>query len=190
VGTNLPAALRALADCGLADQLEQIKITPEYLSTEEMSKLWTAVQSHYRPTAAYMATVVLIESSQARAPLPVLTAHRRQAEPVPPFPTIESALPTKQPAAPWATVDITGHHLDGTNRLLSNSAFKSNGVTAAGGSAPDAAHRSRSPVGVYQLAVRVRRESSRARATVGSAHRAVTTPCRPASRGTGGTTIT
>ena len=49
--------------CGLADQLEQIKITPEYLSTEEMSKLWTAVQSHYRPTAAYMATVVLIEST-------------------------------------------------------------------------------------------------------------------------------
>ena len=27
----------------------------EYLNTEEMSKLWTAMQSHYRPTAAYMA---------------------------------------------------------------------------------------------------------------------------------------
>src|SRR4030095_303497 len=72
LGTALPPALQALAECGLADQLEQIKITPEYLNTEEVSKLWTAVQSHYRPTAAYLATVVLIESTlPARAPLPV-----------------------------------------------------------------------------------------------------------------------
>ena len=32
-----------------------------------MSKLWTAVQSHYRPSAAYVATVVLIESSKTDA---------------------------------------------------------------------------------------------------------------------------
>src|SRR5439155_24551314 len=61
VGNVLPPALRALADSRLEDQIEQIKITPEYLNTEEMSKLWTATQSHFRPTAAYMASVVLIE---------------------------------------------------------------------------------------------------------------------------------
>lgn len=166
VGTTLPPALRALADCGLADQVEQIKITPEYLSTEEMSKLWTAVQSHYRPTAAYLATVVLIESSRpARAPLPVLS-RVVIAEPsiVPPFPTIQSVLATnKQPAATvGATVDITGHHLDGTNRavVLSNPRFQiDQEVPAAAGTSstamqfvvPDL------PVGIYQLSVRVTR---------------------------------
>jgi hypothetical protein len=177
VGTTLPPALRALADCGLADQVEQIKITPEYLSTEEMSKLWTAVQSHYRPTAAYLATVVLIESSQpARAPLPVLSRGPRDlatgldrgviTEPglVPPFPTIQSVLAiNKQPAATvGAPVAIAGHHLDGTNRLivLSNARFQiDQEVPAAAGTSstamqfvvPDL------PVGIYQLSVRVTR---------------------------------
>jgi len=175
VGTILPPALRALASCGLADQFEQIKITPEYLSTEEMSKLWTAVQSHYRPTAAYMATVVLIESTRpARAALPVLsrgimdqaTGRDRGvvAEPslLPPFPAIHSVEPaTLQPAvAVGGTVNITGHHLDGTNRaaVLSNSRFGiEQQVPAAPGESstlvqfvvPDL------PVGIYQLAVRL-----------------------------------
>src|SRR5439155_2044061 len=47
-GATLPPALRALADCGLDSQVEQIRIRPEYLNTEEISKLWTAIQSHYR----------------------------------------------------------------------------------------------------------------------------------------------
>jgi hypothetical protein len=175
VGTTLPPALRALANCGLADQVEQIKITPEYLSSEEMSKLWTAVQSHYRPTAAYMATVVLIESAlPARAPLPVLsrgplnpaTGRDRGvvAEPglLPPFPMIESAVPASlQPAATvGGTVNITGHHLDGSSRsvVLSNSRFQlEHEAAAAAGTAssnmqfvvPDL------PAGVYQLAARL-----------------------------------
>ena len=70
----LPTVYRALRASDLADQIEQIKITPEKMDTEELSKLWTALQAHYRPTAPYLATVVLIESTKpARAPLPVLT---------------------------------------------------------------------------------------------------------------------
>ena len=104
VETTLPPALRALAECGLADQVEQIKLVPDPLSTEEMSKLWTAVQSHYRPTAAYVATVVLIESSKPTKPtLPVLTRGPVdpvtklergvvvQADLLPPFPTIQTS---------------------------------------------------------------------------------------------------
>ena len=53
VGAELPAALRAVADCGLADQLELLKITPQTLSIDELSKLWTATQSSIRPSAAY-----------------------------------------------------------------------------------------------------------------------------------------
>jgi hypothetical protein len=175
----LTPLLQALADCGLADQVEQIKITPEYLSTDEMSKLWTAVESHYRPSTAYLATVVLIESVQPTRPtLPVLS--RGPVDPVtgrdrgvvvepsllPPFPTIESAVPTsKQPAASVGeTVDITGHHLDGTNRVivLSNTRFQiEEEVTEDfGGSStlikftvPNPPPHL--PVGIYQLAVRV-----------------------------------
>jgi hypothetical protein len=67
----LPVGPLAAAD--LADQVEQIKIASQPMNTEEVSKLWTALQAHYRPTAAYHVSVVLIESSKpARAPLPVL----------------------------------------------------------------------------------------------------------------------
>jgi hypothetical protein len=46
------------------------------MSVEEMSKIWTALQSQYRPTAVYKATVVLIETVKAVRPtLPVRTRH-------------------------------------------------------------------------------------------------------------------
>jgi hypothetical protein len=57
----------------LADQLELIKISPVFLGTEDLSKLWTAMQARYRPTMAYMASVVLIQgTAPAKAALPVL----------------------------------------------------------------------------------------------------------------------
>jgi hypothetical protein len=63
----------ALAKSDLAEQVEQVRITLETLNTEEVSKLWSAIQAHYRPTAAYLVTVVLIESKKpGRSPLPVL----------------------------------------------------------------------------------------------------------------------
>lgn len=72
VGGGLPPTLQALSTSELAEQVEQIKLTPEVLSTEELSKLWAAFQAKYRPTAAYMATVVLIESRKSTKPaLPV-----------------------------------------------------------------------------------------------------------------------
>lgn len=176
LGTALPPALQALAECGLADQLEQIKITPEYLNTEEVSKLWTAVQSHYRPTAAYAATVVLIESNAAaRTPLPVLSrgpvdvdSGRDRGvvvEPslLAPLPTLESVVPKSlDPVATVnAVVDLNGHHLDGTagTVLLTNDRLQLTQEVALdpGGSSaaqpftlpPDL------PVGVYQVALRV-----------------------------------
>ena len=174
VGTTLPPALRALADCGLADQVELVKVTPEYLSTEEMSKLWTAVQSNYRPTAAYLASVVLIESSvPTRATLPVLSRGPVDAttgldrgvvvQPslLPPFPAVQSVTPKSlEPAATvGATVNITGQHLDGTNRviLLSNTRFEIEEEVAA----PDGSSTTvqfavpNLPAGIYQLAVRL-----------------------------------
>ena len=71
-GGTLPPNLRALSTSGLADQMEMIKIVPEVLNTEEISKLWTAFQTNYRPTTAYRVTVVLIESEKStKTALPV-----------------------------------------------------------------------------------------------------------------------
>jgi len=69
---GLPPELRALSTSELAEQIELIKIIPESLNTEEISKLWAAFQAKYRPTSAYQATVVLIESQKStKSALPV-----------------------------------------------------------------------------------------------------------------------
>ncbi|HEY4086595.1 MAG TPA: DUF4255 domain-containing protein [Bryobacteraceae bacterium] len=73
-GGNLPASMLNLFTSGLADQIEQIKIWPQMLTTEEISRLWTAFQAKYRPTAAYQVSVVLIESERStKKALPVQT---------------------------------------------------------------------------------------------------------------------
>jgi hypothetical protein len=111
-GGILPPAVGALVASDLAEQLELVKVTPHALSTEETSKLWTAFQAKYRPSASYVATVVLIAADQpTRGALPVLSrgpvdpASRTErgvvAQPslAPPFPALESALPpASQPA--------------------------------------------------------------------------------------------
>lgn len=61
----------------LYTQPERIRITPQQLTIEEVSKLWTAFQSQYRVSAAYRASVVLIESTrETKAALPVLRRGR------------------------------------------------------------------------------------------------------------------
>ena len=130
-GAALPPALRALSDSDLAEQVELIKITPQHLSNEEMSKLWTATQSHLRPSMAYSASVVLIQARRpARSPLPVLTRGRvdedtgREAgiavQPslLPSVPVLVRAeFPLRQPvAAIGDTVALQGTLLDGTQR--------------------------------------------------------------------------
>jgi Pvc16 N-terminal domain len=71
-GGVLPPALQTLTAAEIADQVEQLKITPETLSSDEISKLWPAFGAHYRPTAAYLVSVVLIEGRRTTRPaLPV-----------------------------------------------------------------------------------------------------------------------
>lgn len=84
----LSTELTALSTSELAEQIELIKISPETLNTEEISRLWTAFGAKYRPHAAYTATVVLIESRHpTKSTLPV----RQRKLYVRPFhrPTIE-----------------------------------------------------------------------------------------------------
>jgi hypothetical protein len=76
----------------LADQVELIKIAPVYLTSEDLSKLWTAMQARYRPSMAYLVSVVLIQGTGGtKAPLPVLKRGPDDRGPVAtaaPFPTL------------------------------------------------------------------------------------------------------
>lgn len=55
------------------DQVENVRITPQPLSMEDISKIWTSFQTQYRLSAAYEVSVVLIESTRPRrSPMPVL----------------------------------------------------------------------------------------------------------------------
>lgn len=65
--SNLP-----LANSGIDEQVEKIRIAPDTLNIEEMSRLWTTFQTQYRVSAAYQVAVVLIESQRpTRSALPV-----------------------------------------------------------------------------------------------------------------------
>ena len=63
----------ALPNNDLAEQIERVRISPLVMSIEEMSKLWMTFQTNYRVSAAYEATVILIDSrNPVKAALPVL----------------------------------------------------------------------------------------------------------------------
>ncbi|MEH2357630.1 DUF4255 domain-containing protein [Nostoc sp.] len=60
-------AVASVSVSALAEQIGQIKLTPEFFNMEETSKLWSALQTHYRPSATYLASMVLIESSNDKS---------------------------------------------------------------------------------------------------------------------------
>ena len=124
----LPAAYSALRAADLAEQVELVKLAPESLSNDEMSKIWTSLQAHYRTSTSYSASVVLIESKRAaRKPLPVLMRGQRDAttgrdtgvivrpDLLPPVPTISEITPRAEQLAArmGERVDIEGHLLEG-----------------------------------------------------------------------------
>lgn len=117
----------ALPGNDLHEQIERVRITPQSMSVDEMSKLWTTFQTQYRISAAYQAAVVLIESTRpAKTPLPVLArapgdqGATAQADLIPPFPALKAViLPNRQPAARLGEVlTIRGHHLEGDNVVV------------------------------------------------------------------------
>jgi len=127
-GSILPPAFQNTDPARLADQLELIRIAPEPLSMDDMSKLWTALQTSYRTTVAYMVSVVLIERElPKRTPLPVLS--RGPRDPVSGRDSGVVVHPDLLPATPVLTaiepdggrpamrlgqsVSLRGHHLDG-----------------------------------------------------------------------------
>ncbi len=111
----------ALAESGLADQVEQLKISPEKLTTEEISRLWSAFGAEYRPSVAYRVTVVLIEArASTKTALPVLSRGvyvRQLSSPLIERLAAKSALDQpaleNQPILPGYTLVLAGQRLLG-----------------------------------------------------------------------------
>src|SRR5262249_17833971 len=123
-GSGLPPEMEALFTSELSEQVEQIKISPASLSTEEISRMWSAFQAKYRPTAVYQASVVLIESKQStRSPLPV----RSRGIFVVPFaqPVIEQIKSQATPGGPI----LTGQPiLSGQNLVIAGRGLRADDV--------------------------------------------------------------
>lgn len=114
----------AVADSGLENQLERVRIVPHAISVDDLSKLWVMFQAEYRLSVAYQVSVILIDSNRARkTPLPVLTRGQDDRGPsaqgslIPPFPTLtDIALPSPRRSATLGTVlSLSGFHLDGAD---------------------------------------------------------------------------
>jgi hypothetical protein len=110
-----------LADSGLEDQVERIRFTPTALSLEEFSKLWSVFfQVEYNLSAAYQASVVLIESSEV--PQEALPVQARNLY-VAPFrwPRVDRVVSQAGPDAPILSGDtilIQGRQLRGAITLV------------------------------------------------------------------------
>lgn len=127
---NATSPIADLTESDLHEQIERVRISLQPLTFEDMSKLWTTFQTHYRVSAAYQVSVVLIESSRRpRTPLPVLKRGEddrgvtSQPDVTPPFPVLTSLEPPKRQlsALPGDVISIFGSRLaGGTARLHSS----------------------------------------------------------------------
>lgn len=61
-------SLAAISTAELAHNLGQLKISSEFLSLDEMSRLWSLFQTHYRPSTAYRASMVAMPERQEYQP--------------------------------------------------------------------------------------------------------------------------
>lgn len=117
----------ALSGSGLQSQIERVRITPQPLSIEEISKLWTAFQTQYRISAAYELTVLLIDSTQSGlAPLPVLKRGAQDQGAITiasPSPSLTAVKPDVQPA----NIQPSGHL--GDDLILEGVHLRGDGVT-------------------------------------------------------------
>jgi len=171
-------------DTGLAFQFDRLRITPIVLPMDEMSKLWTALQTNYRVSAGYEVSVVLIDSkTPARSALPVLKRGKlgRGPEVIPgALPALESLrYPRSQQAAQLGEdIAIVGTHLslaDTTVRLTTPRLDTPIVLTPTLGDRPgelkihvptlaeDATVMSTWAAGLYTLAVVVQPQDMRAR---------------------------
>ncbi len=105
--TTIHGPVTQILHASLRDEFEQVKITFDPVSLEDLSKVWTALSRPYRLSVAYTVSVVQIESRRLkRLPAPVLTRRLHMA--ISKRPTITNVY--RQPALPGEPIgDIRAH---------------------------------------------------------------------------------
>ena len=135
-GSSKPGLPKELELAGLADQLEQLRITPLNHTTDEVSRIWSALQTPARPSAAYMVSVLLVQSQRSqRTPLPVL-ARNLCVVPLraPRLDRVESTAGASAPILPSGTVKVSGANLAAQSlSLLVNGREFASGVLSLAG---------------------------------------------------------
>jgi Pvc16 N-terminal domain len=103
-----------LAGSGLDGQVERVKFTPTSLSLDEFTKLWSAFfQVEYSLSAAYQASLVLIESDDTPQESPPVAARNVYALPLrrPTITQVVSQAGTNLPILPTSTLVVKGGNL-------------------------------------------------------------------------------
>lgn len=94
------STFRYLRGSDLADQLEQIKIMPLPLSTEDLSKIWSVFfQTPYALSVAYQVSAVLVESDEI--PRRALPVRKPITQVVPYKPVLEQIVSQDERAKFW-----------------------------------------------------------------------------------------
>lgn len=108
-----PSLPTAVASSRLAEQVEQIRLSPSTVNEEEIARLWAAFTAPYRPSAFYLASVVLIDDDRSfRAALPVQAVSSISTGLD--GPQVTSVVPADGAATPLTsdvTIVITGRNL-------------------------------------------------------------------------------
>lgn len=110
-------AFGVLAQSDLAADVERVKLTPLPLTLEELSKLWSVFfQTRYRLSAAYRASVVLIDATDPGGSAPPVLRRNLYAETLR-EPVVDQVLASTgdtDPITAGVTVRIRGHGLRAT----------------------------------------------------------------------------
>lgn len=60
---KIPDALKRFRQNGVMTQVKELEIRPQFLTLEEISKIWSALQARYRPSMAYKVSMKLVRHS-------------------------------------------------------------------------------------------------------------------------------
>ncbi len=106
-----------LSESDLAGQVEMVKFTPENLSLDELSKLWSSFyQAKYALSLAYTATIVLIEGKAVpQVSLPVV---ERRAVSIPSGRPRIAAVRPSIAEIQSTEIEISGEHLLGEDTVV------------------------------------------------------------------------
>ena len=118
---NAETAFSFLAGSGVESQVERVRFTPTALSLEEFSKLWSVFfQVEYSLSAAYHASVVLMESSDTPVAAPPVLTPNLYVVPlqIPSVSRITAQAGANAPITSGSTIVIQGTNLKAPNTFV------------------------------------------------------------------------